>query len=71
MRIFFTILIISICSTSSCFALGLELSDIIKEAREIEKAKLSENKIKDNSIQPVKNTQKNIDYSKEKIKSSK
>ena len=60
---FFTILIISVCSASSCFALGLELSDVIKEAREIEKAKLSQNQTQETPIQSIKNNHYNKNIS--------
>ena len=49
----FTVLVISVCAASTCFALGLELSDVIKEAREIERAKLSQNQTEEKSIKPV------------------
>lgn len=51
----FTVLVISVCAASTCSALGLELSDVIKEAREIEKTKLSQNQTEEKSIKPVKN----------------
>lgn len=55
----FTVLVISVCAASTCFALGLELSDVIKEAREIEQAKLSQTK--EDKLQPVQN--KNVKVS--------
>ena len=58
MRKFFTVFIATICYANTCFALSLELSDVIKEAREIERAKLSQNQTQEKSIQPIKNTSK-------------
>ncbi|MBQ8887210.1 MAG: hypothetical protein IJY61_05860 [Candidatus Gastranaerophilales bacterium] len=55
----FAIVVIGILTANTCFALGLELSDVIKEARELQKSKLAENQTKENAIQPVKNEVQN------------
>lgn len=54
----FTVLVISVCAASTCFALGLELSDVIKEAREVEKSKLSQKQTEEKSIKPVNSSYK-------------
>ena len=58
MRKFFTVLVIVLCSTNTSYALSLELSDVIKEAREAEKIKLTQQQTQENSIQPIGNTSK-------------
>ena len=58
MRKFFTVLVIVLCSSNTSFALSLELSDVIKEAREAEKIKLTQQQTQENSIQPIGNTSK-------------
>ena len=62
----FAILVISVFTANTCFALGLELSDVIKEAREIQKLKITGNQTKENSIQPVKNEKKTENQKEEK-----
>ena len=64
----FAIVVIGILTANTCFALGLELSDVIKEARELKKAKLAEKQITESSIQPVKNEVQNNSKEEEKIK---
>lgn len=63
----FTVLVISIFVANTCFALSLELSDVIKEAREIERIKSLQNSEKVQSLQPVKNELQINPFEKEKI----
>ena len=58
MRKIFTVLVISIFVANTCFALSLELSDVIKEAREAEKIKLSQNQTQEKSIKQVNSAYK-------------
>lgn len=51
----FACLVMFIFAANTCFAAGLELSDIIKTAREAERTKISEAKSCEKAIQPVKN----------------
>ena len=55
MRKIFTVFIATICYANTCFALSIELSDVIKEAREAEKIKLSQNQIQNTSMKEIKN----------------
>ena len=59
----FTVLVISIFVANTCFALSLELSDVIKEAREAEKIKLSQNQTQETPIQSIKNNHYNKNIS--------
>lgn len=54
----FTIFIISIFCANTCFAVELELSTVIKEARKIQKEKLATNQKNEKAMQPVKNKTK-------------
>ena len=63
----FAVFVIGILTANTCLALGLELSDVIKEAREMQKSKLAENQITESSIRPVKNEVQNNPKVGEKI----
>ncbi len=63
MRKIFTVFVATICYANTCFALSLELSDVIKEAREIERAKLSQNQTQETPIQSIKNNHYNKNIS--------
>lgn len=52
----FACLMVFIFIANTCFASALELSDIIKTAREVEMTKVAETKSSENSIQPIKNS---------------
>ena len=63
MRKIFTVFVATICYANTCFALSLELSEVIKEAREIERAKLSQNQTQETPIQSIKNDHYNKNIS--------